>query len=259
MKLYLDVIFLINIWFDLLILLSVSILLKRNIKFKRIILGSLFGGLTIFILFYNLNSLELFLYKIIVSIFMVIITFSYNNLKYTFSNLSYFYLVSIILGGGMYLLNDSFLANNGFVFQSSGVKLNYFLLIILSPIIIYIFLKESKKLKDNYSNYHKVDILYHNRIYHLNGFLDTGNHLYDPFKKRKVILVKLKLEYKLEDVILVPFESLNNVGVIKCLKVDKLFVDKKEFNNCLIGLSSEKFKIEGIDCILHSNMKGELM
>ncbi|MGN1352838.1 MAG: sigma-E processing peptidase SpoIIGA [Bacilli bacterium] len=257
MKLYLDLIFIINIWFDFLILLTVAILLKRNIKIKRIILGSLFGGLTFFILFFKLNTLELMIYKVIVSIFMCLITFSFKNIKYSFSNLSYFYLVSIILGGGMYLLNDSFVTSNGLVFKNN-FDFNYLFLFILSPIIIFIYIKQSLKLKNNYSNYHKVDILYKNKLYRLNGYLDTGNNLFDPYKKRNIILVKLNLNYSLEDVIYTPYESLNNVGVIKCLCVDKIYVDQKEFKNYLIGLSNDKFRIEGINCILHNSMKGEL-
>ena len=252
LKLYLDILFIINIWFDFLILLSVSLLLKRNIKFKRIILGSLFGSLTFFLLFLKLNSNLLFLYKLIISILICIITFSFKNLKYTFNNLLYFYLVSIILGGGIYLLNNSF---KNIVLNSS---LNYLILLIISPIIILIYLKQVNKLKNNYSNYHKVDIIYKNKIYHLNGYLDTGNNLYDPYKKRKIILVKLNIKYDDTNIIYTPYESLNNIGIIKCLKIDKLYVDKKEFNNYLIGLSNDKFRIDGINCILHNSMKGEL-
>lgn len=253
MKLYLDVIFIINIWFDFLILLCVSLLLKRNIKFKRIIFGSLFGSLTFFLLFLKLNSSLLILYKLIISILICIITFSFKNLKYTFNNLLYFYLVSIILGGGIYLLNNSF--KSVLTLNSS---LNYLILLIISPIIIFIYLSQTKNLRNNYSNYHKVDILYKNKIYHLNGYLDTGNNLFDPYKKRKIILVKLNIKYDDTSIIYTPYESLNNVGVIKCLKVDKLFVDKKEFNNYLIGLSNDNFRIDGINCILHNSMKGEL-
>lgn len=253
MKLYLDVIFIINIWFDFLILLCVSLLLKRNIKFKRIIFGSLFGSLTFFLLFLKLNSSLLILYKLIISILICIITFSFKNLKYTFNNLLYFYLVSIILGGGIYLLNNSF--KNILTLNSS---LNYLILLIISPIIIFIYLSQTKNFRNNYSNYHKVDILYKNKLYHLNGYLDTGNNLFDPYKKRKIILVKLNIKYDDTSIIYTPYESLNNVGVIKCLKVDKLFVDKKEFNNYLIGLSNDNFRIDGIDCILHNSMKGEL-
>ena len=258
MKLYLDLIFLINIWFDFLLLISVSVLLKRNVKLKRIILGSLFGGITIFILFIRLNGFELLIYKLITSIFMILITFSYKNFKYTLTNLGYFYLTSIILGGGLYLLSNSFVSSSGFLLYSNGFSFNYLILIIISPIIIVFYLKQSFKLKDNYSNYHKVDILYKNKLYHLNGYLDTGNNLIDPYKKRNIILVNLNLEYKLEEIIYTPYESLNNQGVVKCLKPDKLFVDKQEFSNFLIGISNDKFRIDGINCILHNSMKGKL-
>ena len=259
MKLYIDLIFLLNIWFDFLLLISVSILLKRNIKFKKIIFGSIVGGLTFFILFIKLNNILLFLFKILVSILMIITTFSYKNIKYTLTNLGYFYLTSIILGGGMYLISDMFsYSNNGLIFYHNGFKINYIFLLIISPIIIFIYINNILKLKNNYSNYYKVDILYKDKIYHLNGFLDTGNHLKDQYKKRGIILVNLKLNYNLNEIIYTPYSTLNYNGVIKCLKVDKIYINKQEFSNYLIGLSNENFKIEGIDCILHSSMKGKL-
>ena len=259
MTIYLDLVFLINIWFDFLLLLSVSILLKRNIKFKRIILGSIIGGLTIFILFIKFNNILLFLFKILVSILMIITTFSYKNIKYTLTNLGYFYLTSIILGGGLYLISDLFkYNNNGLVFFNNGFRINYIFLLILSPIIILFYIKNILNLKNNYSNYYKVDILYKNKIYHLNGYLDTGNHLKDCYKKRSIVLVNLKLDYNLEDIIYTPYNTLNYNGIIKCLKVDKLYVEKHEFKSYLIGLSNSNFKIDGINCILNSDMKGKL-
>ena len=259
MKLYLDLIFLLNIWFDFLLLISVSILLKRNVKIKRILLGALIGGLTFFVLFINMNNIELFIFKIIISILMIIITFSFKNIKYTLTNLGYFYLTSIILGGGMYLVSDLFSYNNqGLVFIKNGFQINYLILLIISPVIIILYIKNSLKLKNHYSNYHKVDIVYKNKIYHLTGFLDTGNHLKDYYKKRNIILVNLNLPYKLENIIYTPYKTLNNDGILKCLCVDKLYVDSKEFNNYLIGISNDDFKIDGINCILHSSMKGRL-
>ena len=259
MKLYLDLIFLLNIWFDFLLLLTVSILLKRNIKIRRIILGSLIGGLTIFVLFIKFNNITLFLFKILVSILLIIVTFSYKNLKYTLTNLGYFYLASIILGGGMYLISDLFsYSNNGIVFYHNGFRINYVVLLIMSPIIIIFYIKQSLKLKDKYSNYYKVDILYKDKLYHLNGYLDTGNHLRDIYKKRNVILVKLNLNLKEENYIFTPYNALNHSGIIKCIKPDKLYVNKKEFSNYLVGISDDDFKIDGINCILHSSMKGNL-
>ena len=259
MIIYLDLVFLLNIWFDFLLLLSVTILLKRNIKFIRIIIGSIIGSLTIFILLFNLNSFNLFLFKIIVSILMVTTTFSYKNIKYTTINLLYFYLVSIILGGGLYLISNCLsYSNQGLVFYNNGFRINYLLLIVISPIIIFFYIKSTNSFKSKYSNYYKVDLVYKKKLYHLNGYLDTGNHLRDCYKKRNIILVNLKLHYDLKEVIYTPFNSLNNTGVIKCLHVDKIIVNDKEFNNYLVGLSNKDFKIDGIDCILHSSMKGKL-
>lgn len=259
MKLYLDLIFLINIWFDFLLLLTVAILLKRKILLKRIILGSLIGGLTIFILFIKISNSILFILKIFISILMIISTFSFKNIKYTLTNLGYFYLSSIVLGGGLYLISDTLSYNhNNLIFYYNGFKFNYLILIIISPIIISIYLKLSKSLKNHYNNYHQVDIMYKGTIYHLTGFLDTGNHLVDCYKKRKIILVHLTLNYSLEEIIYTPYNTLNNNSILKCLKIDKLYVDKKEFKNYLIGLSNEDFKIDGINCILHSSMKGKL-
>ena len=258
MKLYLDLIFLVNLWFDFLLLLSVTILLKRNIKFRRIIFGSLVGSLTIFILFFNLNNITLFLFKITISLIMMLVTFSFKNLKYTLTNLGYFYLVSIILGGGMYLLSDSFsYSSNGLMLYKNGMSFNYLVLLILSPVIIFFYIRETKKLKNSYSNYHKVDIVINRKTYHLNGYLDTGNNLYDPYKKRSVILVNIELDYK-NNFIYVPYSSLNHEGVVKCLKPKKVLIDGIEFKDYLVGLSNNKFKIEGIDCILPNKMKGYL-
>ena len=72
------------------------------------------------------------------------------------------------------------------------------------------------------------------------------------------ILVKLNLNLKEENYIFTPYNALNHSGIIKCIKPDKLYVNKKEFSNYLVGISDDDFKIDGINCILHSSMKGNL-
>ena len=70
MKIYLDLVFFINFVFDFLLLLTVNIILKRNISIFRILIGSIIGGISIFLLFIKLNSITLFLFKLIISILM---------------------------------------------------------------------------------------------------------------------------------------------------------------------------------------------
>lgn len=261
MKIYLDVIFLINFVFDFLLLMSVSIILKRNIKVSRIILGALLGALSIFLLFIRLNNLTLFLFKMLISIIMVLITFKYKSFKYTLINLSYLYLSSIILGGFLYFLNIQFsYKNEGIIFFHNGFSINLIVLIITSPLILYIYIKSNKKLKLSVSNYHQVDIIFNDgKKLKLNGYLDTGNCLYDQYKHRPIVLVhSSKIKYSYDNVIYVPFKTLNNNGLIKCIKISKLIIDnRKTYKNILLGFSTDSFKIDGVDIILHRDLMEE--
>ena len=243
MKVYIDVVFLLNIILDFVILMSISVLLKRNVTVKRLILGSIVGGITIFILFVNISSLELFILKILIGIVMVIITFGFRDIRYTLNNVFYLYTVSFILGGGITLIKN--------------IKYyNYVVLTISFLIIIFLYLKQMKEYKNNYTNYIKVDLYIKNKLYKLNGYLDTGNKLYDQYKHRPIILINKRINYKMEDIIYVPYETLNSQNMVKCLKTDKIIINKQIYTNYLVGLSNNKFKIDGINCILHSKMKG---
>lgn len=245
MKIYIDLLILLNIVLDFIILISISIILKRNVKLRRIILGSLFGGLTILMLFIKLTAFTSTIFKLIIGLLMVIITFGYKNLKYTLNNFYYLLVNSLILGGGLYLIKDY-----GYY--------NYYILIINFVIIMIIYLKQMQKFKDNYVHYAKVDIYFKDKSYKLNGYLDTGNKLYDQYKKRPIILVNKKINYSDEDIIYVPCRTINNSSLIKCFKPEKLVINRKEYVNYLVGISPNEFHIDGVDCILHSCLKGEL-
>lgn len=245
MTVYIDLVMLLNIVLDSILLMSVSVLLGRNVRIKRIVLGSLIGSVSTLILFISITSLELLILKFILGIIMCIVTFGYVNIKYTLNNVFYLYIISFIIGGGLTLIKDY-----GYY--------NYFILIMGFIIISILFIKQMKKYQDNYSNYYKVDIYIKGNLYKLNGYLDTGNKLYDQYKNRPIILISKKINYNLEDIIYVPYVSLNNESLVKCLKSDKVIVNNKVFNNYLIGLSDKKFHIDGVNCILHSKMKGIL-
>ena len=89
MKVYIDIVFFTNFLFDFILLLSVKIILKRNMKIYRIILGALTGTLTLLMLFIRMNSLTLFLYKLVISIIMVLIT-TYVTKKFAGFSSRYF-------------------------------------------------------------------------------------------------------------------------------------------------------------------------
>ena len=258
MKVYVDLLFLINIFFDFVLLLSVSLILRRNTKKYRLILGSLVGGLSIIFLFFKISSVIFFFIKIFIAILMCIVSFGYKDFRYMLKNILYLYLVSIVLGGALYLLNIEFsYKNKGIIFYHNGIGINIFVIMFITPILMYFYVKEMKDLKNNYSKYYDVDIYFKDKKVSIIGFLDTGNNLVDPYKKRPIVIVYEGIisKYISDKFLLVPYSGINS-GILKCVKVTKIVVSGIEFKNILVGLSSKKIYIDGVDCILNNNMEG---
>lgn len=159
----------------------------------------------------------------------------------------------------MYLLDITFTyENTGLVFIKNGYILNFLLLITASPIIIYMYIKEYKSYRITISNKYQIEIYLNENKYTLEAILDTGNTLTDPYKKRPIILIDIEVSYKRKKIIYVPYKALNTEGVIPCILPDKVIVNDKEFRNCLIGLSKDKFSLNGASCILPNKFKEEL-
>ena len=261
MKVYVDLIYLLNYYLDFLLLLTTSIVLKRNVTLKRIFFGAFIGSLSIFYLFFNISSIFLFLFKILIAFLMVIVTFHYGNLKYTFNNFIYFYMISIILGGFLYYLNIEFSYTNiGLLFIKHHLNINAVFLILVSPIIFIVYIKQMKMMKSKYNLSYSVKIvLKNNQEYVLSGFLDTGNSLFDPVTNKPIILLEKDILDEENNLFYyVPFHSLNNKNLLKCIRPKYIEIDNKKFNNYLIGISDKKFEFEGVKCILNNKLMEEL-
>lgn len=251
MTIYIDIILLINFIIDLLLLLSVSFLLKRRASLTRIIISSSIGSLSTLLLFVIHNNFLLLIYKLLTSIIMIIITFKYNNFHYFKDNLIYLYIISIVLGGTIYLINNQISSiNNGLIFTSNNLKINLFLLIIITPIIIYKYLKTTKNYQITYSNYYDIDIYYNDLCIKGTAFLDTGNNLKDPYFKRPIILINKELINEPVKTFLVPYSVVNNQkGLLEVFSPKKIIVNNKKCKKTLLGLSD--ININGIKIILN--------
>lgn len=256
MKLYLDVIFFLNFGFDFILLLSVSLLLRRNVKLRRIALGAFVGGSSIFALFIPFSSFTLFLFKFLISVIMLLVTFSYRNKKYFFRNLFYLYTASILLGGFLYFLNVQFsYGQEGLIFYHKGLSVNVIFLVLFSPIILYAYVKQGIHLKQTYSNYYKVKLYLGETMLEKTAFLDTGNCLVDPYFGRPIILMNEK-EWKDDtNSILVPIYTACETSMLKCIKLDKLeIIGHGEKKNVLLGLTKQPLVMEGIDVLLQKQL-----
>ena len=255
MTIYLDLVMILNFAIDFILLLAVSIILKRNVKLTRIMLGAFIGGLSILFLFFNINSFLLFIFKVLISILMILTTFGYKTLKYTLVNVLYLYMSSIILGGFLYLLNLEFSYKHiGMIFFNNGLSINFIFLIIFSPVILYIYIKQTKNLRYNYSNYYNIEIINKNKKYKYTAYMDSGNVLVDTLTKKIVILIdKRKLLFNIKEFRLIPYMGVSGSNMIKVVKIDKLIFNDKEYSNILLGIM-DKIVIDGVDVILNRKL-----
>ena len=246
MEIYIDLFFLFNVLMDVIIVTSVSIILKRKTNFVRIIISSLIGGVISLGLFTSFNKLLL---EIISILLMVIVAFGYIDIKYTFRNIFYMYILSVLIGGLLYLFN---------LRVTTNVLFTYMIMIIISIEVMVLYIKEIRKMKNIYNNYYNVDILFKDgKKISLVGFVDTGNNLYDPYKKRPIVLVSNKFKRD-DEFILVPYYTASGDGLLKCIKPDIIYIDGIGYKgNVLVGFSDSPKLIDGVDVILHKDiMKG---
>lgn len=256
MIIYIDLVLIINFVIDFLLLLTVNVALKRYSKIKRIILGAILGSISLLSLFISLSGISLSVLKFIIGLIMVLVSFGYKNLRYTFYNLLYLFMCSVILGGFLYFLQVQFSYNNdGFVFYYEGLAINYVFILFIAPLILYVFIKSIKILKEIKNYYYKVTIIFSNDFnLCITGFLDTGNKLVDPITNKPIILINKKVvkgKFNIRSPMYVPYNALNNHGLLECVKPKKLYIDDIELQNYLVGFSDNSFKLNGIECLLN--------
>lgn len=261
MKVYVDLVFLLNLYLDFLLLVTTSLVLKRNAPLKKIIIAALLGSLSILFLFWNIGSFLLFLFKIGIAILMMLVAFGYKDLKFFLNNLGYFYMISVILGGFLYYLNLEFSYTHiGLVFINKGLNVNAIVLGLISPIILYIYYRQAKKMKTTFNlTYEVLVTLKNGEKYKLHGFLDTGNKLIDPITNKPIILLERgTIKEENVNIYYVPFQSLNNNNLLKCFKPEYVEINKKKYKNYLLGISDKKFHMDGVECILNNKLMEDL-
>lgn len=255
MVIYLDLVIILNFCYDFLLLLTINIILKRNSSLKRILSSALFGALSIFLLFLNINTTILFLIKLFSGLLMCIIAFKYKNIKYTILNYTYLFMVSVILAGFLYFLSIEFsYKQEGLIFFFDGISINYIVLLIIAPLILIIYIRQVKKLKEKQNLYYKVKIVINSKkTLILNGYIDSGNVLKDHLTKKYIIITNKRI-YHNKNPIYVPYKSVNKRGLLECFKIKYIEINSKQYTNYLLGVMDTEINIDGVDCILNAKL-----
>ena len=172
---------------------------------------------------------------------MIKVAFNQKDKKEYIKTTIYFYIFSFFLGGTLYYFKIEDL-----------VKYNYILLLI--PIIMNIYEYFAYDLKDILRTRYKVNIYLNNgKILYLNGYMDTGNNLIDPYSNKKVIIINEEVE---ENFFLIPYQTVDSNSLMKCFIPKKIYIDKiGERKDIIVGISKNKFK--GFNCLLNNKLMEE--
>ncbi|MEG0570950.1 MAG: sigma-E processing peptidase SpoIIGA, partial [Oscillospiraceae bacterium] len=157
----------------------------------RSICVTILGGVYSLIIFLYLNFWELFIVKILMGLFLVLVGFGFKSRKIFLKSLLTFFLVNFIYGGFVFavwtFITPSFMQyNNGIVyFNVSALTLaaTTIAAYIVIEIFNYIYKKQNKS-----SNFYQIEIWCDGKCVLLDGFLDTGNRLVDMFTGLPIIV-----------------------------------------------------------------------
>ncbi|MCY7563109.1 sigma-E processing peptidase SpoIIGA [Bacillus safensis] len=201
MVIYLDVIWLLNFCFDLLLLLLTAFILKRQVKKRRYMLGALIGSSIVLLLF---TPFAMFvshpLGKLLFSVLIVLATFGFQRFRSFFQNLFAFYFVTFLMGGGMigvhsFLQTNTVIQDGLLISQNDGFGDPISWLFVLTGFpAIWLFSKkrlgEVGAKKRQFDEQVLAEIHIHGEIIRLKGLVDSGNQLYDPMTKTPVMIVQ---------------------------------------------------------------------
>lgn len=270
MTIYIDIIFLENLFMNYIIIFATGIILKTKIKIFRTLISSLIGS--IYAVMYYLSNFIIYsniILKILLSLAMVYLAFNPKSIRYFFRCLIIFYLTSFTFGGVSFAL--LYFIDSKQTFFQNGLLIGIYPMKmilaggILGFIIITTAFKNIKNKISKNDTFCELEIQFNIESIKTRAIIDTGNFLKDPISKIPVIIVEKNLlteilpgeilnnlkeiiEGKMEipskymaKIRLIPFKSIGkDNGLLLGIKADKMIVnyqDKKiKCDNVIIGI-----------------------
>ena len=197
-KVYLDVILLVNFIMDYFILWATGKLGNLPVKISRLVLGAFIGALySIAVLLPQWSFFSSFWGKSICAFLMVLVAYPLQGIGKFIRSYIYLYVISFAMGGAV--LAAVFLFDNspGFMQVWNGVGIFYgvhyswlIIALVVAGFLGYGGFHYLRKgwLQEELLN--TLTIYFHNDKVMVPALLDTGNQLTDPFTKNPVIVVE---------------------------------------------------------------------
>ena len=195
MTVYLDIVFMENIFMNYIILITTGIICKKKMKQAKLIISSMIGSL--YAVAYYITEFEIYgaiIAKIILSIIMIYIAFSSKDLKKVFKEIIVFYLTSFAFGGCAlailyYIKPENILYKQGTLIGTYPIKIAILGGIIGFFIINIAFrlVKSKINIEDMYCN---IKVSNEGKVEQIRAIIDTGNFLKDPITNSPVVIIE---------------------------------------------------------------------
>lgn len=210
---YLDAVWALNFFLDMMLLMLAQALAKDSTGKLRIIFGAFIASLLVPISLYFPDSFFMsVLGKFLYSIIIILCTFRFVSVYQMLKLLALFYFTTFSIGGGLIATHFIFqnpigLSTNGLLTFNSGygAPVSWLFVIIGFP-LSWIFTKARMDKhaveKIRYDQLYPVTIQLKQKSYSTTGYIDSANQLVDPATKRPVIIcdeVFLKQWFSEED------------------------------------------------------------
>ena len=223
----------------------ISLLLNINWSFLKILFLSFLSNISIVLIYINYLPYISFLYWIVLFLFIF---------KKQF--FLYFPVFLIVYFSILFFINT--LIKESFIYNGILITpINYKDIVIvvmtcvflIIEIIYLIYTKRKIKQKDDL---YDVTLIFNNKIYHLSGFLDSGNHA-NYLGYPLIFIKKSKIDtYQQLDTLIVDGLKKRKIDIIL---VDQVLVNKQSLRNVYIGVLDEL----DYDCLLNKELMGGII
>lgn len=263
MKIIVEESLLANFSLNSFILILTSFICDKRARFWG--LSSLFGSaISLIYPLFEMGKISKIFFIVATCVFMCSLCFYDKDLKNFSKCLVVFLLCTFIFGGGCLFAQNIV----GKVSVSIFVIISFGIFLVARWVIKY--QKKQNKIK---GFLYKFTIIDNGKTIEDEGFLDSGNNLYDPITKQPIMLVDLELFKKIYDKVSVVsllskiknssiknghYIKINGVGSgtsMLVFTIDELQIQQKSFKNVSVGLSFSGFeKAFGKDALLHCEL-----
>lgn len=256
------------------IIYATAIILKKEIKILRILIGSVIGA--IYACVYYISNMRIygeFILKIILSIVIVYVSFDNKGVKEFLRELLIFYLTSFTFGGVAFAL--LYLISPGNILFEKGTLIGFYplkMILIGGLIGFFIIIVSFKSIKNKITKkdmFCNISIIFEHTKIEVNAIIDTGNFLKEPITGMPVIIVEkdilkdaisANILENIEEIIngkkiiedkymskirLIPFSALGtDKGLLLGIKPDNFYISYQEkiikSRNIVVGIYNKK-------------------